>query len=76
MKVTENKPHSIHLRLTDEQYQFLKADSEMLGVGVSDYVRMIVNTTMYATKNIANRMQAKLGDLENADNQNYIKHQL
>lgn len=73
MKVAENKPHSIHLRLTEEQFQYLKADSEMLGIGISDYVRMMVNTNMYASKKIADEVGRKLGDL-NADDKSNIEH--
>lgn len=73
MKVAENKPHSIHLRLTEEQYQYLKADSEMLGIGISDYVRMMVNTNMYASRKIADEVSRKLGDLD-ADNKDNLEH--
>lgn len=76
MKVSENKPHSIHLRLTEEQYTFLKADADMLGIGVSEYVRMIVNTTMYTAKKVGEKLQESLGGPRNADNQNNIEHQL
>lgn len=76
MKVSENKPHSIHLRLTDEQYQFLSADAEMLGIGVSEYVRMILNTTMYTTKKVGEQIASKLGGPLNADNTNNIEHKL
>ena len=74
MKVSENKPHSIHLRLTEEQYQFLSADAEMLGVGVSEYVRMIINTAMYATKQIADGLKQQLGGPLYADNQDNQQH--
>lgn len=77
MKVEQNKPHSIHLRLTDEQYEFLKADATMLGVGLSDYVRMIINTTMYASKKVADQIknQMQLGDLaQNENTKNTIEH--
>ena len=75
MKVSENKPHSVHLRLNDEQWQFLSADAEMLGVGVTEYVRMIINTTMYASKKVAESIKAKsLGDLGNEDKTNNKQH--
>lgn len=72
MKIDENKPHSIHLRLTNEQFEFLKNDAEMLGIGVSDYARMLINTSMYASNKLASTLQNKLGDLKNANNQNNI----
>lgn len=75
MKVSENKPHSVHLRLNDEQWEFLSADAEMLGVGVTEYVRMIINTTMYASKKVAESIKQKaLGDLGNENKENYQQH--
>lgn len=76
MKVSENKPHSVHLRLTDEQYEFLKADADFMGVGVSDYLRMIVNMTMSTAKKMKDNIQLKmqLGDLADENEKNDIEH--
>lgn len=60
MKVTENKPHSIHLRLTDKQYQFCSDNAELMGVSVSDFVRMTINGLVVAQERMKD---AKLGDL-------------
>lgn len=79
MKVSENKPHSVHLRLTDEQYTFLKNDAEMMGVGVSDYLRMIVNMTMTIAKKSNEavvEVKKQLGDLADENKKDNIKHQL
>jgi hypothetical protein len=71
MKVSEAKPHSIHLRLTEEQYQHCKNNSELMGVGISDYIRMIVN----AVSVVSDRMKdVKLGDLKHEDIKNDIEH--
>lgn len=74
MKVSENKPHSIHLRLTQEQYEFLRQYAEILGIGVSECVRMLVNTSMYADKKIAERVQSQLGGPLDADHKNNFEH--
>lgn len=68
MKVSENKPHSIHLRLTDKQYEYCVSNAELMGVGVSDFVRMTINGLMVSTERMNN---AKLGDLyaNKTDNQ-------
>lgn len=66
MKVTENKPHSIHLRLSDEQYTFCKSTADTLGVGVSDFVRMTINALLVQSAKMKN---VTLGDLE--DNEHY-----
>lgn len=60
MKVSENKPHSIHLRLTDKQYQFCASNAEMMGVSVSDFVRMSINGLLVAQERMK---EQKLGDL-------------
>lgn len=76
MKVTEKKPHSVHLRLTDEQYEFLRADAELFGIGIADYIRMIINTTMYTTRTMASAVQSKLGDLKNEHDTNTVQYKL
>lgn len=60
MKVSENKPHSIHLRLTEEQYKWVSGNALTLGVGNSDFLRMVVNSLMVTSERIST---AKLGDL-------------
>lgn len=72
MKVSENKPHSIHLRLTDEQYSYCAQNAELMGVSVSEFLRMVVNSLVV----VAHKAESiKLGDL-NANNQDYIEHKL
>lgn len=43
MKITPNKPHSIHLRLTEEQFAYVSKFSQDTGLTYSDYVRMLIN---------------------------------
>lgn len=77
MKVSENKPHSVHLRLTEEQYQFLRGDAEMMGIGVSDYIRILVNMSMTVAKKAneaVGEMKMQLGDLANENSKNNIEH--
>lgn len=42
--------HRITLRLNEEQYDFLIKISSILGVSPSDYLRMVVNSGMVATR--------------------------
>ena len=71
MKTSENKPHSIHLRLTDAQYQYCFSNAELMGVSVSDFLRMVVNGLVVQSSRLAesNAMSAAalandmLGDL-------------
>lgn len=66
MKVSENKPHSIHLRLTQEQYDYCKANADLLGVGVSEFIRMTVNALVVSSDKLSH---VKLGDLCHANSQ-------
>lgn len=72
MKITENKPHSIHLRLTDEQYEYCSLNAELMGVSVSEFLRMVVNSLVVSSKKLGS---IKLGDL-NANHQDYLEHKL
>lgn len=83
MKVSENKPHSIHLRLTDRQYDYCQVNAELMGVSVSDFIRMYINSMVVASEKLtdqmlvnASRKAIQLGDLENANNQDNIEHKL
>lgn len=81
MKISENKPHSIHLRLTDEQYEFCKTSAELMGVGTADFIRMLVNANVVLQKRMTVKVDdsnvPKLGDLVDYENdKDNIKHQL
>ena len=74
MKIEQNKPHSIHLRLNEEQFEFCKTMANNADLGVSDFVRMIINTTMVGCRKASqtlermnDEMNAKLGE-PHADN--------
>lgn len=71
MKVSQNKPHSIHLRLTDEQYNYCKLNAELMGVGISDFIRMTVNALLVSSEKLSS---VKLGDLANEHNKDDIKY--
>lgn len=73
MKVSENKPHSIHLRLTEDQYSHCKINAELMGIGVADYIRMIVNAVTVTAEKLHN---VTLGDLANENAKGDIEHQL
>lgn len=63
MKIEPTKNHSVHLRLNDEQFQFLLNLAKTLDVGVSDVVRMLVNSTLYVTKKAEDIGEELGGDL-------------
>ena len=74
MKIEHNNPHSIHLRLNEEQFEFCKTMANNADLGVSDFIRMIINTTMVGCRKASqtlermnDEMNAKLGE-PHADN--------
>lgn len=77
MKVSENKSHSIHLRLTDKQYEYCFSNAEMMGVSVSDFLRMVINSLVVQQARLAEKTSeaalamasGMLGDLGYEDKQ-------
>lgn len=49
MKITPNKPHSVHLRLPDDIYLWLSETADVLCVSVPDVIRMMVSTAKAAS---------------------------
>lgn len=43
---TKDKNQRVTLRLNPEQFEFVRTQSEVLGVSPSDFLRMMVNTSM------------------------------
>lgn len=65
MKIEQNKPHSIHLRLNDEQFEFCKMMASNADLGLSDVIRMLINSTMVACRK-ASEALSKNSDESNA----------
>lgn len=47
---TKDKNNRITLRLNDQQMEFVKASAEPLDVSPSEFLRMVINATMAASK--------------------------
>ena len=58
----KDKNHRITLRLTDEQFNFVKLNSDTLGVSPSDFLRMAINSTMTISNKASEAMKAKLNE--------------
>ena len=69
MKVTENKPHSVHVRLTQDQWEFCSGNAELIGVGVSEFIRMMVNTMLVTSQKATAAAAAQLGNLGSIDHE-------
>ena len=57
---TKDKSNRITLRLSDEQFEFVKENADLLGVSPSEFLRMVVNSSMAMTKNALGRIEQKL----------------
>lgn len=51
---TKDKSNRITLRLNDEQFNYVKASADVLGVSPSEFLRMVVNASLASSKNLAN----------------------
>lgn len=58
---TKDKSNRITLRLNDEQFNYVKSNSDVLGVSPSEFLRMVVNLSMSVGKKTEEKLQEKLG---------------
>lgn len=58
---TKDKSIRVTLRLNDEQFEFIKENAEMLGVSPSEFIRMMVNSSMAVSKKISNKLGERVG---------------
>lgn len=57
----KDKSHRITLRLNDNQFSFVKSNSDLLGVSPSEFLRMVVNMAMSTTSEVANKVKERFG---------------
>lgn len=58
---TKDKTNRITLRLTDDQFEFVKQNADFLGVSPSEFLRMVVNASMATSKTALQRIEEGLG---------------
>lgn len=58
---TKDKSIRVTLRLNDDQFEFIKENSDMLGVSPSEFIRMMVNSSMAVSKKISNKLGERTG---------------
>lgn len=66
-----DKTRSVTVRLTDEQYKFLKASADSLEVSPSKFLRMVVNASMDSQRRLIDSLRRKETD---EHSQAYIDH--
>lgn len=56
---TKDKSHRITLRLNDDQFEFVRMNAETLGVSPSDFLRMVINSSMFAWRSLSENDKLK-----------------
>lgn len=59
---TKDKNHRITLRLNEDQFLFVKESADALEVSPSDFLRMVVNASLAASKKYADTVMKGAGD--------------
>lgn len=81
MKLTPNKPNSIHLRLDNETYDFVRQFGSLIGLSPADTIRMMIGTIKSSTvaqdKDILVKLAtvSALGNLGSTSNENLSNNQ-
>lgn len=52
-----NKLHRVTLRLNPDQFEYVKASADVLGVSPSEFLRMVINSTMALTSQTAKKFE-------------------
>lgn len=58
---TKDKSHRITLRLNEDQFDFVRMNAEQLDVSPSDFLRMVINSSMFTW-----RKMSESEEMENA----------
>lgn len=64
---TKDKNQRITLRLNPEQFDFVRTQSDILGVSPSDFLRMMVNASMSITTKIQREDDCRENEVANID---------
>lgn len=54
---TKDKSNRITLRLNDEQFSFVKENADILGVSPSDFLRMVINSSMAMSRSVEKKIE-------------------
>lgn len=65
---TKDKSNRITLRLNDEQFEFVKGNADILGVSPSEFLRMVVNSSMALAKATEEKFQKALKEGSGREN--------
>lgn len=62
---TKNKSRRITLRLSESQFDFVKSNSDILGVSPSDFLRMVINASLATNNTLAEKLGKGVSGREN-----------
>ena len=62
---TKDKSNRITLRLNDEQFDFVKRSADRYGVSPSEFLRMVVNSTMFTAQEGVERRETEQTNIDN-----------
>lgn len=62
---TKDKSNRITLRLNDEQFDFVKRSADRYGVSPSEFLRMVVNSTMFTAQEGVERRENEQTNIDN-----------
>lgn len=67
---TQDKKNRITLRLNDNQFNFIRENSELVDVSPSEFIRMMINATMVASQKTTEALTNKFKGMETAGREN------
>lgn len=73
-----DKSHRITLRLNDAQFKHVTKSADMLGVSPSEFLRMVINATMYAEKAVDKAAESISAESEDSrrENETSVQHDI
>lgn len=66
----KNKTQRVTLRLSEEQFGYVKGNADLLGVSPSDFLRMVINATMAMSKTVIDAVPAKIEESDGNGREN------
>ena len=54
---TKDKSNRITLRLNEEQFNFVRENADILGVSPSDFLRMVINSSMAMSRSVEKKIE-------------------
>lgn len=54
---TKDKSNRITLRLNEEQFAFVRENADILGVSPSDFLRMVINSSMAMSRSVEKKIE-------------------